>query len=389
VRILQLCIRFPPAPGGAETHVYSISKELLRRGHDITVFTSDLYTETPFVRLNEARDSVDGIPVRRFRAYSMGGEMHYVLVPSLLWNSLKADIDVVHAHSYGYFHINAAYLLKRLKGIPFVFTPHFHPEWSMWGGSKRRMLRRFYDRIFAPTVFKSADRVIGVSKAEMSQMTGSRLSEGNTVIIPNGISPKDFEPLPDGKFFRDKYGLSGRIALFVGRLATNKGLITLVDSIPHVRKVSGDVKFVLVGQDQGMKSTLLQRAKSLGVSDALIFTGHIDDPLLFRSAFTSCDVFVLPSEYEAFGIVLLEAMMCEKPCIATAVGGTSEVVIPGQTGLLVQYGKAEELSRAIVTILSDSGKAREMGKEGKKRVLDKFTWERIGAQIESVYTSLV
>lgn len=389
MRILQLCVRFPPAPGGAETHVYSISKELLKRGHNVTVFTSDLYTETPFVRLGGAPDTIDGIPVKRFRAYSMGGEMHYVFVPSLLRNSLRARVDIVHAHSYGYFHVNAACLLRRLRGIPFVLTPHFHPEWSMWGGSKRRKLRRLYDRILAPAIFDSVDRLVGVSKAEMSLMNSRRLDEGKTVIIPNGISPKDFEPLPDGKLFRDKYGLSGRIVLFVGRLATNKGLMVLVDSIPHVLAEYGDVKFVLVGQDQGMKRGLIHRAESLNVSDALVFTGHIDDPLLFRSAFTSCDVLVLPSEYEAFGIVLLEAMICEKPCIATAVGGTSEVVVPNQTGLLVEYGKTEELSEAILAILSDPTRAREMGREGKRRVLSKFTWERIGAQIEKVYMSLV
>lgn len=389
MKILQLCIRFPPAPGGAETHVYSISKELLKRGHDVTVFTSDLYTETPFTRLSDAPDTVDGIPVKRFRAYSMGGEMHYVFVPSLLRSSLRAKAEVVHAHSYGYFHVNAAYLLKRLQGIPFVLTPHFHPEWSMWGGSKRRKLRRLYDRILAPTIFEAVDRLIGVSKAEMSLMNGGRHDKGKTVIIPNGISPEDFESLPDGELFRDKYGLNGRIVLFVGRLATNKGLMTLVDSIPRVRKEYRDVKFVLVGQDQGMKRSLLQRAESLNVSDALVFTGHIEDPLLFRSAFTSCAVLVLPSEYEAFGIVLLEAMMCEKPCIATAVGGTSEVVVPNQTGLLVEYGNGENLSEAILWILSDPKRAREMGQEGKKRVLSKFTWERVGAQIEKVYMSLV
>ncbi|MFQ5909463.1 MAG: glycosyltransferase family 4 protein, partial [Thermoplasmata archaeon] len=315
MKILQLCVRFPPAPGGAETHVYSISKELIRRGHEVTVFTSDLYTETPFVRLSKASNAMDGIPVKRFRAHSLGGEMHYVFMPSILWNSLKEDVDVVHAHSYGYFHVNAAFLLKRLRGVPFVLTPHFHPEWSMWGGSRRRMLRRIYDQVLAPHVLESADRIIGVSRAEMNLMKGDRFDQGKITIIPNGISQEDFEPLPDGHLFRERYGLSGRVVLFVGRLATNKGLLTLVDSIPSVLEEFKDTKFVLVGQDQGMESKLLHRATTLDVSDALVFTGHIEDPRLFRSAFASCDVFVLPSEYEAFGIVLLEAMMCERPCI--------------------------------------------------------------------------
>ncbi len=384
-----MCVRFPPAPGGAETHVHSISKELVKRGHDVTVFTSDLYTETPFVRLTDVPDTTDGIRVKRFRAHTMGGEMHYVLVPSLLWRSIREKVDVVHAHSYGYFHVNAAFLMRRLRGVPFVFTPHFHPEWSMWGGSKRKMLRRIYDRWLGSCIFDSADRIIGVSKAEMSLMNGGRFAEGRTTIIPNGISPGDFDPPPDGRLFREHYGLGGKVVLFVGRLASNKGLDTLVDSIPGVIAEHDDVKFVLVGQDEGMRESLLKRANSLGVSDALVFTGHITDDRLFRSAFASSDVFVLPSEYEAFGIVLLEAMMCEKPCIASAVGGTSEAVVQDETGLLVEYGNAGELAEMITGILSDPQKAKEMGRKGRERVLRKFTWGRVAGEIEKVYEHLI
>lgn len=389
MRILQLCVRFPPAPGGAETHVYSISKELIRRGHEVTVFTSDLYTETPFVRLNGSSSAVNGIPVRRFRAHSLGGEMHYVFMPSVVWESLREDVDIVHAHSYGYFHLNAAFLMKRLRGVPFVLTPHFHPEWSMWGGSGRRRLRRVYDRILAPLIFESADRIIGVSRAEMSLIDSGRLDERKMEIIPNGISPEDFEPLPDEQLFRRRYGLTGQIVLFAGRLATNKGLMTLVDSIPFVLQRLKNTAFVLVGQDQGIKGELLKRARQLGVSDALLFTGHIDDSRLFRSAFAACDVFVLPSEYEAFGIVLLEAMMCEKPCIATAVGGTSEVVIADETGILVEYGRPKDLAEAVVRVLSNPQEARRLGRNGRERVLRRFTWEKIAADIETVYEDLV
>ena len=384
-----MCVRFPPAPGGAETHVHSISKELVKRGHDVTVFTSDLYTETPFVRLTEVPDTTDGVRVKRFRAHTMGGEMHYVLVPSLLWRSIREKVDVVHAHSYGYFHVNAAFLMRRLRGVPFVFTPHFHPEWSMWGGSKRKMLRRIYDRWLGSCIFDSADKIIGVSKAEMSLMNGGRFAEGRTTIKPNGISPGDFDPPPDGQLFREHYGLGEKVVLFVGRLASNKGLDTLVDSIPGVIAEHDDVKFVLVGQDEGMRESLLKKANSLGVSDALVFTGHITDDRLFRSAFASSDVFVLPSEYEAFGIVLLEAMMCEKPCIASAVGGTSEAIVQDETGLLVEYGNAGKLAEMITGILSDPQRAKEMGKKGRERVLRKFTWGRVAREIEKVYEDLI
>jgi glycosyltransferase involved in cell wall biosynthesis len=87
--------------------------------------------------------------------------------------------------------------------------------------------------------------------------------------------------------------------------------------------------------------------------------------------------------------VLLEAMMCEKPCIASAVGGTSEAVVHNETGFLVEYGNADELADVISGVLSDPQKAKEMGKKGKEQVLRKFTWERIVTEIEEVYEELV
>ena len=103
LKVLQLCVRFPPAPGGVETHVLQISRILKGRGHDVTVFTSDLYKEVPFTKMDPAEDSyqeVDGIPVHRFKAHSLGDEMHYVLAPSMLKPIMTSGAQVLHALEY-------------------------------------------------------------------------------------------------------------------------------------------------------------------------------------------------------------------------------------------------------------------------------------------------
>jgi glycosyltransferase involved in cell wall biosynthesis len=317
--------------------------------------------------------------------------MHYVFVPGLANAILKADVDIIHAHSYGYFQVNASAFNRRLKTIPFVLTPHYHPQWSMWGGTKRKRLRRLYDVVFATKVIQSVDIIIGVSHHEIELMHEAiDFDESRVRYIPNGIDFRKFETIPSPEPFRKAVGIDGPFILYVGRLASNKGLQVLVEAAPDVLKENPEMKFVMVGEDEGMKVKLEKRLKELGIRDRFIFTGHLTDEKAFLSAYAACEVFVLPSEYEAFGIVLLEALACEKPCVASRVGGVPEALgKPGKTGLLVEFGDAEGLANALNELLADPQKRRRFGKTGRKYVKDNFTWPQIVTRIEEVYKELL
>lgn len=389
MKIDQLCVRFPPAPGGAETHVYSISRELSNRGHDVRVFTSDLYREIPPARLKSWPPMIDGIPVYRFKGYSLGGELHYVFIPGLIPAVLKEENNIVHAHSYGYFHVGVAFLLRVLNGRPFVLTPHFHPEWSMWGGRKRRGMRRIYDRFIGREVLRKVDLVVGVSQHEIDLMKALGLDLSKVRLIPNGIDLKRFNPIPSGRLFRENFGVKERIVLFTGRLASNKGLPFFLDAAKEVLKKAKDVQFVLVGEDGGMREQLEEKARKIGIEKHVLITGHIVSDDLFLSAYGACDLFVLPSEYEAFGIVLLEAMACRKACVATRVGGVPEVVLDGETGVLVDYGDVNGLATTILELLENGERREAMGKKGRERVEEKFTWKRVVDELEKSYLELL
>lgn len=392
MNVLQTCIRFPPAPGGAETHVLEISKLLKSKGYNISVYTSDLYKEVPFTRKKDWGNSVEGIPVKRFRAYSMPGELHYVFIPGLAKAILRSKHDLIHAHSYGYFQVNISGLNKSLRDTPFVLTPHFHPPWSMWGGDKRKQLRKIYDKLLAPPVLNSVDRIIGVSHHEMELL--QQIIEFDTSkirYIPNGIDFSRFDPIPKPDKFRRKYNIKeeDNTILYVGRLASNKGLEVLIDSAPNVLKEHPDTRFVFVGEDEGMKSLLIEKSKKLGILNRILFTDHIKDYELFLSAYAACDVFVLPSEYEAFGIVLLEAQACKKPVIGTRVGGVPEAIGDEGAGVVVEYNDSAALATETNKLLADPSLRKKMGKIGRKRVREKFTWGTIVEQIEKVYQELL
>ncbi|MBI4394055.1 MAG: glycosyltransferase family 4 protein [Euryarchaeota archaeon] len=388
MKILQLAVRFPPAPGGVETHVAELSKRFLERGHEVSVLTTDLHKEVPFTRRPTAAGEVapSGVRVTRFPAMTFGGDAHYVVSPGLVRRAVAeaGRFDVMHAHSYGYLHTVAGAFGSRLADRAFVFTPHFHPSWSMEFGARRRRLRAVFDRFVAPFVWNSCDRIISVSGEEERLMSFPRSLSDRVVRVPNGIDLARFRRPAEGNLFRKTVPVGGRYVLYIGRLASNKGLRSLVEA--HSRIASAGVSLVIAGEDQGIAPELLSLASRLGTADRVHIPGHLEADVLL-SALSGCELLVLPSEYEAFGIVLLEAMAAGKPVVATRVGGIPEVVTDGVEGLLVEYGDVGGLARAIDTVLSEA-KARGFGEAGRKRS-QRYDWDAIADSTLRVYRDAI
>ena len=384
MNIIQGCVRYPPAPGGAETVVRAYSEGLQSKGHNVEVITTDLYTETPFVK-KKMPSEVSGIPVSRHSAYSISGEAHYVLAPGMVTSFLKKKADIIHTHSYGYFQNHAAWIKERFQSTPWVITPHFHPSWSMWGGSKRRTLRDFYDTVVGKSTLESADLITCVSKHEKEMLIKEiGLNDDNIKIIYNGIYWKDWKKLPDKELFRTKYPeVSDKFVIFAGRLATNKGIHDLIEAVSIEESERFDL--VVMGADMGLGGDLDKLALSKNVKMHRI--GHVDDPI-YRSALSAAEVLVLPSEYEAFGIVLLEAAAAQTPVVAARVGGTPEAMSEGKNGLLVEYSDPVSLSKAIFTILDDEKLAKEMSTFGREFAKD-FSWSNIVNMLEKEYDLLL
>ena len=384
MKILQGCVRYPPAPGGAETVVKAYSEGLRDLGHDVEVVTTDLYTETPFVK-KKMPSVVNGINVTRHKAYTVSGEAHYVLAPGMVQSFLSKNADVIHTHSYGYFQNHAGWIRERFQSTPWVITPHFHPSWSMWGGSKRKTLREFYDTVIGKGTLEAADLITCVSKHERDMLVSEiGLKEDNIKIIYNGINWADWSSVPNKEVFRKQYPtISEKFVLFAGRLATNKGLSDLISAMQLIDKKSVDL--VITGADMGLGKQLEKEASDKGVTMHRL--GHIDDET-YRSVLSAAEMLVLPSEYEAFGIVLLEAAAAKTPVIGTNVGGIPEAMSPGNNGLIVEYNDVNNLAKSIAILLEDEKMSREMGKSGREWA-KKFSWESIVKEIEHEYKLII
>ena len=384
MKILQGCVRYPPAPGGAETVVKAYSEGLRDLGHDVEVVTTDLYTETPFVK-KKMPLVVNGINVTRHKAYTVSGEAHYVLAPGMVQSFLSKNADIIHTHSYGYFQNHAGWIRERFQSTPWVITPHFHPSWSMWGGSKRKTLREFYDTVIGKGTLEAADLITCVSKHERDMLVSEiGLKEDNIKIIYNGINWSDWSSVPKKEVFRKQYPkVSEKFVLFAGRLATNKGLSDLISAMQLIDKKSVDL--VITGADMGLGKKLEKEASDKGVTMHRL--GHIDDET-YRSVLSAAEMLVLPSEYEAFGIVLLEAAAAKTAVIGTNVGGIPEAMSPGNNGLIVEYNDVNNLAKSIAILLEDEKMCREMGKSGREWA-KKFSWESIVKEIEHEYKLII
>ncbi|HZY71085.1 MAG TPA: glycosyltransferase family 4 protein [Thermoplasmata archaeon] len=390
MNVAQLSMRYPPGPGGVERHVAEIAPRLVAKGHRVTVYTSDLYSEFPLVRLDPTvpRDERhNGLRVRRLKVLSLPSELHYPFFRGL-GPALRNDPpDLLHVHTYGTHHAAVARRFARRRGVPWVMTAHFHPIWSIHGGWLRHRIRGLYDRRLAGPIVRDAARLIVQSREEERLMQELGIPLPPTVIVPPGFAPLP-PPLdaPDG--FGRTIGVDGPFVLFVGRLASNKGLLALVQAFAEVRSHDPSAHLVLVGEDGGMAAPVVAEAQRLGIAGAVHLTGFLKDERLLASAFREARLFALPSEYEAFGLVLLESLAHGTPVVASRVGGIPEFIEDGRAGLLVAPQDAGEIARAFMKLWDNAPRRRELGDYGRTQVVPRFSWDTLVERLDQLYAEV-
>jgi glycogen synthase len=390
VNVAQVSTRFSPGPGGVERHVDEVARRLAARGRSVEVFTSDLRREFPMERLPPEvprEETRDGFAVHRLKVWSLPGELHYPFFRGLGGALARSRPEVVHVHTFGTNQVAVARRHRARTGTPFVLTAHFHPIWSIEGGWLRHRIRGFYDRRMAGPVLSAAARVIVQSKEEerLLRSLGLRLP-------PLDIVPPGYTPLPDpspGPVFRDRFGIAGPYVLFVGRLASNKGLVELVTAFASLAREDTETHLVLVGADGGQRATVEARVRGFGLESRVHLLGHIADESLLAAAYREATVTVLPSEYEAFGLVLLESLAQGTPVIASRVGGIPEFIEDGRSGLLVPPKDAEALGVALRQVVGDAALARRLGHHGRVETVPRFTWDRVVDRLDAIYREVL
>ncbi len=379
MKIVHVTLRFD-APGGVETNVREITRRLRAAGEDVSVFASDLYDESGWDRRSGTREVVDGVPVRRF-------PVHKRLVPGLTMPMMvglvdalaESGADVIHAHSHRYGHVLQAAAVSERLGIPLVVSTHYHPADRRETWVKRGLLK-VQDVLFGSTAYRVARTLVVESELEAAAVREFSPA-AKVVIVPPGLDLEEWaSPDPPAP---SSLGIPPEYLVYVGRIAPNKGLGHLVSALallPPERRP----KLVLMGSDWGERPGLERLATELGVEGDLVWTGHLDDRRTYRAVVRGARALVLPSEWEAYGLVLLDAMAARTPIVATAVGAVPEVLEQGRLGRLVPYGEPRALADTLAATLSDPAGSAALAARAHE-VVQKLDWSASAERLRTLY----
>lgn len=374
MRILHVVQRFHPQVGGAETYVREIALEQARLGHDVTVATS----QPPGAPAQDAL-KVDGasIAIRRFPTRHWKGD--YLFPPWLPLRGIDAWLarerfDIMHGHSYRFDTLEACARASRATGTPYVASAlgFYPPENPLVALS-----RALYDPRRGRAALAAARRVVALTSAEVPDYVALGVPHDRIDVVPPGIPEAAFAP-GDREGFRARHGLEGDVVMFLARLAHDKGLGDLVAAMPKILDRHPRAMLAVAGPDAGARASAERAARRLGIAERVRFLGRVPET---RDAYAACDVFVHPSRYESFGLVIIDAQAQGRAVVTTTAGGCPEAA--GDAGVIVPARSPPALAEAIGALLADPERRRALGDRGRERAR-RFLWPRVVGELMEV-----
>jgi len=371
-------LRFKPAVGGGEEHVYQLAKNLIKRGHEVKIYTSNVLKMFPrYEFIDPSCSYFNGIPVKRYRTIHVMKQ--YPILPGMFKDILDEKPDIIHAHGYGWSTTDFSSLISYCKSVPFVITTHgFFPI----AVKANHLLTRLYIGYSRSFTLKIAKGIICVSDAD-AKIYRELTAPQKIVVIPNGIDLEYWRRLPHRGFFRGKHGISQPIIACVGRIVWGKGFQYLIRALPMVLQAVPDAMLVIAGEDFGYLNSLKRLCNKVGVTKHIFFAGYLSNREL-KELYVDADMVAIPSIYEPFGIVALEAMACTKSIVAFKVGGLAEIISDGIDGVLVEHRNVDKLAMALVSLFNDRYLAKRLASEGVKKA-ERYSWDNVAKKTESLY----
>jgi glycogen synthase len=403
---------YPPAlVGGLGTYAEYITRQLVSMGNDVTVFT-----------LNpgnlKTREILKGVEVHRPLIADASNVFPMFVVDDLkqwgtnirmfndifIYNILSAskfvnsmlkkegcNYDVVCVHDW--LSSIAGLMVKNETKTPVVFHVH-STEWGRAGGQGSEVVSHL-----EWATSQKVDKIITVSHAMQEDLVRHGWPKSKINVIWNGVDPDYYNPrnskAEEIEKVRNMYGIKPdeKMILFLGRLTWVKGVTNLVQAMPTVLAEYPDTKLVILGKGE-QQNDIVETANRLGISEKVACRFEFVPEKERILHYAAADACIFPSTYEPFGIVSLEAMAMEKPIIVGAQGtvGFREQVIPAgpdQNGVHVNGSNPADIAWGIKEVLSDPERAKKWGINGRKRVLQYFTWREVAEQTLRVYNTML
>lgn len=319
---------------------------------------------------------VEGVRIHRTPPLWHGGGYRLFYKPDIPPGGL------MHVYGYPLLPGDWARMALRRK-LRYVHTPMgaaFTPS-TPWA----RRAMRLYDLVLGLPSLRRARRVIVMTGNEKAWLVRRGVREDRIAEISFGVADDAFRPA-DAEAARKRHGLD-RYLLMVARLYHEKRPLDLVEALGLVAREQPDLGAVFAGPDQGEEAALRQRASALGVGPRVVLTGAVSETEKWQ-LYAGCEAFVLPSAFEAQGIVIGEAWAQGKPVVATRVGGVPYIVEHGRTGLLVPVCSPQDLAQAVRTLAADPKLRHDIGTAGRREAEHRFAWGRLTERLEALYEAV-
>ena len=394
MNILHIVPYFYPAwaYGGTPRVVFELCRELVKKGHNVTVYTTDVFDKDKRVEQSDveidglALSEVEGIKIKYFKNISNSLAFNQkVFISPAISKALKENLkqfDMVHLHEFRTLQNAAAYKYLTKYKIPYILSAHG----SVLRLMGKEFLKMLFDKSIGFKILKSAKRVIAVSNIEVEQYIKMGVERDRISLIPNGINISEFENADKVKGnFRRAYKLSDKkILLFIGRLNAIKGIDFLLNTFAILTKDIKDTILVIAGPDDGYKSEIESRINLLKINDkVLLIDGLYGEDKI--SAMKDADMFIYPSRHEIFGIAPLEALMCGTPVIVTENCGCADFLREANGGIVVKYQDISGLLDSIQNILDKKEEAKKLASNGMELVQRQFNWNEITKDMIKLY----
>ncbi|MEZ4668902.1 MAG: glycosyltransferase [Anaerolineae bacterium] len=387
MKILHVTPYYTPAYayGGVVRSVEGMTQALVKRGHQVTVLTTDAFDQHS--RYSGLREEViEGVRVLRAPNLlpSVRGRFNLSTPEGMatLAEQLLPDVDVVHCHEFRTVE-NLLVTPRALRlGKPLVLSPHG----TLTLQTGRSGMKRLWDRLLSSAVALRFDHIVGLTQVEIAEVKmlwpsfGRRRIPTEFSVIPNGVNSADFAALDGRERFRRRFGLGNRpVCLFMGRLHERKGVQILVEAFKAAHLP--EACLIIAGPDEGMRHSLEPM-----LNEFMILTGYLDgiDRL---DALAGADVLALPAVGEGLPMVVLEAMAAGVPVIVSPGCNLPDVAQAG-AGLEVEAA-IEPLAAALEALLLDARRRIEMGQAARRLVAERFTWDSVAEQLEATYQTLI
>lgn len=373
MKILQIPPRFYPYIGGVENYVYNLSKQMVKLGHEVKVVCAREPEDL------QDYEIIDEIEVERLNYISKIANTN--ITPKLPFELLKEDFDIIHTHLPTPWSADWSAIISKIKSKPLILTYHN----DITGSGFAKYIAKFYNHTSLKFLLNSADKIIITQPNYINSSPYLSKYKNKIEVIPNGVDITKFKPVKIEKEENTLFFLS-----VLDEFHRYKGLDFLLEALKRVKKKIPNVRMIVGGEGK-LLNYYKQKVISMGLQDNVEFAGFIPDEQIVEY-YSKCDAFVLPSilaKQEGFGIVLLEAMACEKPVVSTEIVGVAEDVKERNAGGILKPNDEKAFAEAIIKILTDKDLAMKMGINGRKLVEEKYTWEMIAAKVLDVYEEML